>query len=244
VPPGDDHPPEDISSDMYAASEAPGEPISNCRFPRRRDAGDEHHRGVVSQRHGEEVMDGPQRASVRNVHASTSATTVTVMAKQRIPTPEDRNTAIRVALSGIADDLELGKLAERLAPLHPKNDTFPGEVLLELAADAIEEAGATREQPLEVEGIRKRHLPEDRAHTKAQHHKAEYALRAAAMIRAGVDPGLLDEVIWWRTDDLWFWALEALVTYVRAAAERTDENVSVICGRIAGRHGVQLAAVS
>ena len=124
------------------------------------------------------------------------------------------------------------------------NDTFPGEVLLELAADAIEEAGATRERPLEFEGIRKRHLPEDRAHTKAQHHKAEYALRAAAMIRAGVDPGLLDEVIWWRTDDLWFWALEALVTYVRAAAERTAEPVPTICGRIASRHDVQLAAVT
>lgn len=26
------------------------------------------------------------------------------------------------------------------------------------------------------------------------------------------DPGLLDEVIWWHTDDLWFWTLEALVT--------------------------------
>jgi hypothetical protein len=137
------------------------------------------------------------------------------MAKQERPTADERAKAIRVALSGIADGLELGDLAALLAPLHPKNNTFPGEVLLELAADAIEESGATREQPLESEGIRKRHLPEDRAHTKAQHHKADYALRAAAMVRAGVDPGLLDEVIWWRTDDLWFWALEALVIYVR-----------------------------
>ncbi|MGH9287119.1 MAG: hypothetical protein ACRD0V_02275 [Acidimicrobiales bacterium] len=126
------------------------------------------------------------------------------MAKQRMPTPDDRIKAIRVALSGIADDLALGELAEALAPLHPKNNTFPGEVLLELAVDAIEEAGATREQPLEFEGIRKRHLPEDRAHTRTQHHKAEYVLRAAAIIRGGVDPGLLNEVMWWRTDDLWF----------------------------------------
>jgi uncharacterized protein YbjT (DUF2867 family) len=66
---------------------------------------------------------------------------------------EDRTTAIRVALSGIARDLDLGELVERLAPLHPKHDDIPGEVLLELAADAIEEAGETREQPLEFEGI-------------------------------------------------------------------------------------------
>jgi hypothetical protein len=44
------------------------------------------------------------------------------------------------------------------------------------------------------------------------------------MIRAGVDTGLVDEVRWWRTDDLWFWGLEALVTYVRAAVERTAER--------------------
>jgi hypothetical protein len=163
------------------------------------------------------------------------------MAKQHRPTAEDRAKAIRIALSGIADDVELGELARLLEPLHPKNNTFPGQVLLELAADAVEESGASREQPLEFEGIRKRHLPEDRAHTRAQHHKAEYALRAAAMVRAGVDPGLLDEVIWWRTDDLWFWALQALVTYVRAAAERSAASVATICGRIASRHDIQLA---
>ena len=151
---------------------------------------------------------------------------------------------MRVALSGIADGLELGELPSQLEPLHPKNNTFPGEVLLELATGAIEESGATRERPLEFDGIRQRHLPKDRAHTKAQHHKAEYALRAVAMMRAGVDPRLLDEVMWRRTDDLWLWALEALMTYVRAAAERTGETVPSICGRIASRHDVQLAAAT
>ena len=58
------------------------------------------------------------------------------------------------------------------------------------------------------------------AHTKAQHHKSKFALRAAAMLDGGVDLGLLDEVQWWRTDDLWYWSLEALAVYVRAAAER------------------------
>jgi hypothetical protein len=55
------------------------------------------------------------------------------------------------------------------------------------------------------------------------------------MVRAGVDPGLLDEVSWWRTDDLWVWALEALDTYVRAAAAHGAETVPAICGRIASR---------
>jgi hypothetical protein len=103
-----------------------------------------------------------------------------LMVQQGGSTADDRTTAIRVALSGVGGGLELGEIAARLAPLHPKNNAFPGEVLLDLAADAIEESGATREHPLEFEGIRKRHLPEDRVHTKAQHHKAQCALRAAA----------------------------------------------------------------
>jgi hypothetical protein len=49
-------------------------------------------------------------------------------------------------------------------------------------------------------------LPEAFAHTKAQYHKSKYALRAAAMLHGGVDPGLLDEVQWWRSDDLWYWS--------------------------------------
>jgi hypothetical protein len=64
------------------------------------------------------------------------------------------------------------------------------------------------------------------------------------MVRATVDPGLLDEVSWWRTDDLWFWALQALVTYIRAAGEHGAELVSAICGRVASRYGVQLAAAT
>jgi len=153
-------------------------------------------------------------------------------------------TAIRVALSGIAGGADLGGVALQLEPLHPENDTFPGELLLELAADAIEESGATRARPIEFENIRERYLPEFSAHTNAQHHKSKYALRAAAMVRGGVDPGLLDEVTWWQTDDLWWWCLEALAAYVRAAADRTGDPVAAVCERIASRHGVTLTPTS
>jgi hypothetical protein len=47
---------------------------------------------------------------------------VVAMAKQTATTTEDRTETIRVALSGIASDLELGETAARLAPLHPKNN--------------------------------------------------------------------------------------------------------------------------
>ncbi len=99
---------------------------------------------------------------------------------------------------------------------------------------------ASRAEPIEFEGIRTRYLPECAAHTKEQHYKSEFAIRAAAMIRAGVDPGLLDEIVWWRIDDLWMWAVDALAIYVLVAADRTGLEVGEICLRLARRRGVDL----
>ena len=166
------------------------------------------------------------------------------MAARDRPTDDDRRTVIEIALSGLARGDDLGDIATRLAPLHPRHNTFPGEVLLDLAADAIGVSGATRQSPLEFEGIRDRYLPEAVAHTKAQHHKSKYALRAAAMLHGGVDPGLLDEVQWWRSDDLWYWSLEALAAYIRAAADRITEPVETVCRRIADEHGITLTGAA
>ncbi len=80
------------------------------------------------------------------------------MAAQRRPTAEDRLEAIRITLHGIAAEPDPLDVVPLLAPLHPKNNTFPGEVLLELAADALDEAGASRGHPIPYEGIRERYL--------------------------------------------------------------------------------------
>jgi hypothetical protein len=162
-----------------------------------------------------------------------------VAARHR-PTDADRREVVNISLIGLARCDDLGDLADRLAPLHPRNNTFRGEVLLDLAADAIELSGATRESPLEFERLREKHLPEAVAHTRAQHLKSKFALRAAAMVHGGVDPGLLDEVQWWRSDDLWYWSLGALAIYVRAAAARTGQSVESICRRIANEHEITL----
>jgi len=157
------------------------------------------------------------------------------------PTAAERAEAVRVALSGIAHGRDIAELTWDLAALHPKNNTFPGEVLLELAADALGEAGASRDQPVDYEGIRERFLPERQFRGKTDHHKSHYALTAAAMMRAGVQPDLLGEVAWWTNDDLWLFSLYALIIYVRVAAERNGEPVAMVCERIAAQHGVRLA---
>ncbi len=115
----------------------------------------------------------------------------------------------------MATGTELDELQGQLALLHPPHNTFPGDVLLDLAADASKRRARLGSSPIEFEQICQRYLPECPRLTKAEHHKSKYATRAAAMIRAGVDPGLLDEVGWWRTDDLWVWAPRACRVFAR-----------------------------
>ena len=57
------------------------------------------------------------------------------------PTPQDAATARRILLDGMARDTGVVELAGELAPLHPRHNTFPGEVLLQVAADALGEGG-------------------------------------------------------------------------------------------------------
>jgi hypothetical protein len=163
------------------------------------------------------------------------------MAKKPPPGDEERSEAIKVVLGGLSAGGDLGRLVVALRQLHPRNNTFPGEVLLELAADAIEESGATRDDPIDYEDIRSRYLPDAEFRGRNEHHKSHYALQAAAMIRAGVRPDLLGEIYWWNTDDLWEYALYALVIYIRIAAERSGRSVAEVCARLAGRHGVDAA---
>jgi hypothetical protein len=58
-------------------------------------------------------------------------------AKKR-PTPEDAGTARRILLDGLARDADVLELVSELALLHPRDNTFPGEVFLRLAADALD----------------------------------------------------------------------------------------------------------
>jgi len=55
---------------------------------------------------------------------------------------------------------EFAEIQSKLADLHPEQNTFPAEELLELAAEAIQESGATTANPIEYEAIRERYLPE------------------------------------------------------------------------------------
>jgi len=108
------------------------------------------------------------------------------MARQKRPTQADRDEAVRLTLAGLIAGDEFADIESKLADLHPRHNTFPAEELLDLAAEAIKESGATTTEPIQYEGIRARYLPEISFGGKTQHQKSHYVLSAAAMIRAGV----------------------------------------------------------
>lgn len=137
-------------------------------------------------------------------------------------------TARRALLDGLVRDADIFEVLSGLAPLHPRNDTFPGEVFLHLAADVLEWCGASQAEPLPLEGLRERFLPEC-AFGGRQNAKLQYAVLAAAAVHGGTEPDLLDEVAAWQTDDFWQYAMYAAVAYIRAAASRAGVPVRQAC---------------
>jgi hypothetical protein len=155
------------------------------------------------------------------------------------PTAQDVATARRILLEGLASDVDLVEILGQLAPLHPRNNTFPGEVLLRLAADALVWAGIDRANPVDLEGMRERFLPEG-AVIGRDRRKLQFAVLAAAAQHGGVDVDLLDEVAWWQTDDFWRYAAYSAVAYIRIAADRAGVPESPVCRALA--HGLPASA--
>jgi len=154
------------------------------------------------------------------------------MPARKQPTPEDAAAARRIVLDGLARDADLSELVTELAPLHPRYNTFPGEVFLHLAADALDWCGASRQQPLALEEIREQFLPECTFRGR-ENRKLQYAVLAAAALRGGAEPDLLDEAASWQTDDFWEYALYAAIAYVRAAVDRANVPMREACQQLA-----------
>lgn len=160
------------------------------------------------------------------------------MATKR-PTEDDRREALRRFLSGLARGADVFELAASVADLHPKNNTFPGEVFMGLGADALEITGVTRGDPVQYEGLREAYLPECQFRGR-ENRKIQYALLTSASVRAGLEPDLLDEVNWWHADDYWRYALYAAVALIRAGADRQAIPVAQLVEQLAQHHNIEL----
>ena len=156
-----------------------------------------------------------------------------VMPARKWPTPQDAAAARRILLDGLARDSDVSELASELAPLHPRNDTFPGEVFLHLAADALDWCGASRAEPLSLEGMREQFLPECSAagrttSSSSRSWQRRHCAAGPSLTCSARSPG-------GKTDDFWQYTLYAAVAYIRAAAGRADVPVHQACRHLAQR---------
>jgi hypothetical protein len=62
-------------------------------------------------------------------------------------------------------------------------------------------------------------------------NKLQYVVMTEALPQGGTEPGLLDQLAWWQTDDFWQHAQCAAVAYIRAAASRVGVPVRYACQR-------------
>jgi hypothetical protein len=150
------------------------------------------------------------------------------MPARKPPTLQDAAAARQILLAGLVSDVDIAEILTQVAPLHPRNNTFPGEIFLRLAADALDWALIGRAHPIDLEGIRERFLPEVDLRGRDR-RKLQFTVLAAAALYGGVEVDLLDEVAWWQSDDFWCYAAYAAVAYIRAVADRAGVPTSDVC---------------
>jgi hypothetical protein len=162
------------------------------------------------------------------------------MAKKATATEQDRLAVARLVLGGVARDEPLDDVLRQLRPFADCTFPFPGDVLTEIAATALEIAGATPATPLSLSDATERHLPERTisGNTARQKHRA--AIQAAVALHAGIIVDYGEVAGWWQLQDYTFHAFEAAVVLIRVAAEHTRRPARSICEEIAARLGVSL----
>lgn len=155
-----------------------------------------------------------------------------------VPTEAQRAEALRRLLVGIARGVDANDLVVDLGDLHVRRNTFPGEVFMALAADALELAGVDRSRPIDEQTILSRYLSEIELRGKEQ-SRFRYAVHSVFAVYGGLEPDLLDEVFYW-VDVYWQYALFAAVAVVRACADWSGVSVEALCADLAARHRIDL----
>jgi len=132
-------------------------------------------------------------------------------------------------LDGLGGGVDLADLHRSIGDCFLSDRSLSARSLLELAADAFVACRVSSDDPLELDGLDRRLYPEWPARGNTAHQKRRYALQAAILIAVGVEP---EDASWWRHDDLWSHAFDAVIVFVRAAAERRTVSVAEICDEL------------
>ena len=153
-------------------------------------------------------------------------------------TADDRVEALRRFLAGLSRGDDANQLVVDIADLHVRHNTFPGEVLMELAADALDTAGVERETGVVYRELLSTHLPEVEFRGK-EHRRIQYTVLTAFAVQGGLEPDLLDEVTYW-IEQYWQYALFAAVAIVRACAEQSGTPLETFVADLAVRRAIDI----
>jgi hypothetical protein len=151
-----------------------------------------------------------------------------------------RLEAARLVLAGVASDAPLDDVLGRLRPFSDYAFPFPGDVLVELAADALELVGATRAKPVSLTDVTTIYLPEWTVSGNTAHQKSRTAIEAAIALHAGIAIDYVEVAGWWQVRDFTFYAFQTAVIMIRLAAATTGQPADTICSEIATRRHLQL----
>lgn len=157
---------------------------------------------------------------------------------KRRPSFEDACEAVGLLLAAVETGADVFAALDDIRPSHPKNNTFPGEVFMRLAADSLSLGGVDAARSMPAEGLVDRYLPECRFRGR-DNRKIGYAIIAVGATHGGVEVDLLDEVPYWETDDFWRYAGLAAVAWIRAVSDQHDIPLPSLCRQLRERHAQQ-----
>ena len=125
----------------------------------------------------------------------------------------------------------LADIEREVARCRVRGKYEPDLAMLELIITALDDAGVSRDCPLDISDWRQRFLPETNfrnRHTEVQ--RLVYAVQTAAAFRTGLRPDILDDTYGWGGAALLPHATRAAVMNIRATS--ADGDLQDACDRI------------
>jgi len=138
----------------------------------------------------------------------------------------------------LSGGVDADQLVAEIADLHVRHNTFPGEVFMELAADALRTAGVQRAPGIAYRELLSKHLGEVEFRGK-EHRRIQYAILTAFAVHGGLEPDLLDEVTYW-IEQYWQYALLAAVAIIRQCAEHSGTPLPQFASDLAAASGINI----
>ena len=142
-----------------------------------------------------------------------------------------RHQAHAAVLDGLPAGRTLAAIEHDVANCRVRGTYEPDLAMLRLVIAALDDAGVSRDRPLDISDWRRRFLPEINFHTRhTDVQRLVYAVQTAATFRTGMRPHILNDTYSWSGVALLPYATRAAVMSNRATC--ADDDLRDLCTRI------------